>query len=143
MLKGASMADMSKARNLRKENFWRRMLARRTQSGQSIRAFCQRHHLNECTYHWWRRTLAERDAVLPAAPRLESSPTPKFAPVQVTPDSLPAAPPPHPSAADGSELEIVLAGERRLRLRGQIDRAWLAEVVTALEALPVRGAASC
>ena len=134
------MSDPSKVRNPRKEQFWREMSARQKRSGQGIREFCQRHDPKECTFHWWRRTLAQRDAARPAAPLPASLPTLTFTPVQVTPDPLPVV---HPPAADGSELEIVLAGERRLRLRGQIDRAWLAEVVTALEALPVRGAASC
>ena len=137
------MSDSSKVRDPRKEQFWRAMSARQKRSRLGIRGFCQRHNLKECTFHWWRRTLAQRDAARSLTARPGSSPTPQFAPIQVTPDSLPKAHSLHPPAAGGSELEIVLAGARRLRLRGQIDCAWLTEVVTALEALPVRGAASC
>ena len=137
------MADISTGRNPRKETFWRRMLVRQKESGKNIRAFCQRHELKECTFHWWRRTLAQRDAAQSQAPPPASLPIPKFTPVQVTPDPLPGAHSPHLPVAGGSELEIVLAGERRLRLRGPVDRELLADVVRVLEALPVREPSPC
>jgi len=127
------MFDSSKLRDPRKEKFWRAMLARRKQSGLSIREFCRQQELKESAYFYWQRELSQRDAV--------SSPTSKFAPVRVTTDPSPGgiAQP----ERRGAGLEIVLPGDRRLVLNGNVDGPWLAEVVSVLEALPARRPGPC
>jgi hypothetical protein len=67
--------------------------------------------------------LAGRDAN--SAPVARSSQTPAFLPIRVAEEN-------------DERIEIVLRGDRRVRLRGPVDRAALAEVVAALEGLPSR-----
>ena len=44
-----------------KERFWRGVLRRWRQSGQSVRTFCRVEGLAEPNFYSWRRMLAERD----------------------------------------------------------------------------------
>lgn len=104
-------------RDLQKESFWRRMVNGQAGSGLSVRAWCGRHRLNEAGFYWWRKELARRDI---------ERPEPAFVPVQVTPEG--------PSKT-GGRIEIVLAGGRRVRVRGPVDRQVLAEVVSVLTSL--------
>jgi hypothetical protein len=106
------------SRDPKKEAFWRRMVQGQAGSGLSVRAWCCRHHLNEAGFYGWRKELARRDAE-----RCE----PAFVPVQVTPE--------RPANA-GGRIEIVLAGGRRIRVSGPVDRRMLADVLAVLEAHP-------
>ena len=89
-------------------------------SGQSVRAFCAGRGLSEPSFYSWRRTLAVRDARSPAV---------------ATPVQTPAFVPIHVAEENNGGIEIVLRGDRRVRLRGSVDRAALAEVVAALESV--------
>jgi transposase-like protein len=102
-------------RDLKKEEFWRRMLRRQARSGLSVQAWCLKHNLQPSALYWWRRELARRDKDEPAA---------AFVPVRLTENS--------PAKAD-SVIEILLADERRIRLRGSVNRLMLAEVLAVLE----------
>lgn len=102
-------------RDLKKERFWRRMVQGQARSGLSVRAWCIRHHLNEAGFYGWRKELARREAE-----RLE----PAFVPVEVTEDG---------PAGAGGRIEIVLAGDRRVRVNGPVDRRMLADVLAVLE----------
>ena len=97
------------------------MIRRFAASGQSVRAFCDSHGLSQPSFYGWRRRLAGGDAAW--TPRCTS--TPAFVPVHVAQENSP-------------EMEIVLRGDRRIRLCGAVDRAALAEVVAALEGMPSR-----
>jgi transposase-like protein len=81
---------MTRQPNLDKQQFWLDHIQRRQASGQSVRVYCQSHHLNETNFHSWRRTLAERGLLPPAkAPPAPAQPadappsTPLFVPVSV------------------------------------------------------------
>ena len=52
---------MAKARDAAKERFWRRLIRRHVASGLGTRRFCEREGVLEHQFHWWRRTLRERD----------------------------------------------------------------------------------
>ena len=95
-------------------------------SGQSVRAFCAGRGLSEPSFYTWRRTLVARDAA--SSPTGAS--TPAFLPLRLAEGRTVA------QSGDGGVMEIVLAGGRRIRLRGPVDRAALAEVVAALEPAP-------
>lgn len=111
-----------------REQFWRDVLKQFADSGQSVRGFCKSHDLSEPSFYCWRRTLAQRDAAAGSDECLPSTP-PAFLPV-------------HIAGQVTGQMEIVLGGGRRIRLRGPVDRAALAEVVTALESVHT-GSVSC
>jgi hypothetical protein len=52
---------MAKARDAAKERFWRRLIRRHVASGLGTRRFCAQEDVPEHQFHWWRRTLRERD----------------------------------------------------------------------------------
>jgi len=101
-----------------KERFWRRMLAGWKTSGLTIRAYCHRQGLAEASFYTWRRQLAARQrrdqASTPAT-------LPLFVPVDVE-DGVAAA-----------VLEVVLVGNRTIRVRPGFDRSTLAQVLALLE----------
>jgi len=113
------MANGAAVRDRKKESCWRRHLKAQPQGGLSVAAYCRRHGLREYGFYWWRRELARRDAAVPAA----------FVPVHVTVE--------RPAAAREEErgaIEIVLPGDRRVRVMGSaVDRGMLADVLWALE----------
>lgn len=101
--------------------YWRAVVATHQRSGLSLAAFCRRRGLRKGTLGFWRWTFAREAA---AAPR----PTPPtFVPIQLAP------PRPVPGAA--GELEITLGPGRCVRVRGQVEAAWLAQVLRAVQAL--------
>jgi transposase-like protein len=104
-------------RKRRTEQDWRRFVAQQAGSGLPVAAWCRQQGLVAATFHWWRRELARRDAQRAKA---------AFVAVQVQPDE--------PVQPQG-RIEIVLAGERRVRLCGPVDRRQLTEVLAVLEAL--------
>jgi len=55
---------MPKARDAVKERYWRRLIRRHVASGLGTRRFCQQEGVLEHQFHWWRRTLRERDRVV-------------------------------------------------------------------------------
>lgn len=104
-------------RDLTKESFWRRQLERHSASKLSVRGWCLRHNLAEPTFYWWRKELARRDVEQSA-----------FVPVHGVEDEAPHA---------GAAIEIVLAGQRCIRVIGRVDRQALTDV------LAVMGPRSC
>lgn len=101
-----------KARDPRKEQQWRRWIDQWQHSGLTVRAFCARHGLSEPSFYAWRRTLQQRQ------------PVPTFVPVRVVPDSTSAA---------AASIEIVLAGDRTLRVAPGFDAATLRRLLHLLE----------
>jgi transposase len=99
--------------------FWREVIGQFAASGQSVRAFCANRGLSEPSFYSWRRTLAQRDA--------NSSPISSETPAAFVPV--------HIAGESNSAMEIVLRGERRIRICGPVDRSALAEVVAALESV--------
>jgi transposase len=102
-------------RKRRTEQDWRRFVREQAGSGLSVAAWCRQQGLVEPTFHWWRRELVRRDAQRTKA---------TFVPVQVKPDG--------PAEPEG-RIEIILAGGRRVRLTGSVDRQGLTDVLAVLE----------
>ena len=111
------MASHGAARLRKNEAKWRRVVAGHAGSGLTVRAYCVRRGVREPAFYFWRRELARRDAN-------RSLPPPVFVPVTVIPHSAPGG--------DGA-IEIVLAGQRRVRLTGAVDQQMLADVLAVLE----------
>ena len=88
---------------------WRQRIAQQEKSGDSIRRFCQQRGLSEPVFYYWRQRV-----------RTESPMT--FALVETN------------RAADGAEIEVVLATGDRLRVPAQL--AALRMVLAALRERP-------
>src|SRR5579862_9141969 len=108
------MAGGTAVRVRRKEVKWRRVVEGHPGSGLSIRAYCAQWGVREHGFYWWRSKLAQRDADHPAA----------FVPVTVTAET--PVPMPH------GQVEILLPGDRRVRVSGPVDRQMLADVLAIL-----------
>ena len=106
-------------RDPQREQVWRQHLERQQASGQTARAYCQQHGLAETAFHYWRRTITERDRQARRA-----SPVPAFVPVTVV---GPAADVP---------IDVRLADGHRVRVRAGCDRELLAAVLALLGARP-------
>jgi hypothetical protein len=52
---------MAKPRDAAKERYWRRLIRRHVASGLGSRRFCAQEGVPEHQFHWWRRTLRDRD----------------------------------------------------------------------------------
>lgn len=122
-----------------KEALWRQRLADQAASAMSITQWCRRSDISDSLFHYWRRTLAQRDRRrLPpfrrqgAARNKAQSPRAAFARVLIAP---PVCEPPSPSApaSSGTFIEIVLAGSRVVRVSADFDEAALARVLAVLE----------
>ena len=124
MSKNPSLADGDSRRDSAKAEFWRALLGEFAGGGQSVRAFCAGRGVSEPSFYSWRRRLARRDAGANSDAGGAGG-GPVFVPVHVAPE-------------EGMAMEVVLRGERRIRLGGAVDAAVLAEVVAALESVPVR-----
>lgn len=98
------------------EGTWRDRVARWKASGLSVRAFCRAEGLSEPSFYSWRRTIAERDAAIAAAPS-----TPAFVPLHVV---SPASPP---------ARELILRSGHVLRIPHGCDPDQVRVVLAALE----------
>ena len=108
------MASGASRRDSKKEADWRRHIKVQADSGVSVGAYCRRHGLPAHGLYWWRRELAFRDAHKP----------PAFVPVTV---AIPEA------REQVNSIEIVLPGQRRVRVMGSVDRQMLRDVLSVLE----------
>jgi transposase-like protein len=101
-------------RDLAKERHWREVLKRQQSSGLNVRAFCRREQIAESAFHFWRRTIRERDGDVKPA-----SSTPRFVPAIIAPD------------AAGEACTLELAGGHVLRMP-RISVEKLADLIAAL-----------
>jgi hypothetical protein len=101
----------------RKAEYWRRQIERWHSSGMSISRFCRSSGFSESLFYYWRRTIAQRDG------QVRARGGGLFVPVRVAEDE--------PGSLPGG-IEIVLAGDRRIRVNGRVDRQMLAEVVAVV-----------
>jgi len=109
MARGAKIPDRKK-----KERHWRKIMRGRG-DGEPIRAYCRAQGVNEAAFYWWRRELARRDVLKPAA---------AFVPVMIH----------SPVATDRIDgIAIELRGGRVLRLP-VMPVNQVAELVRAIEA---------
>jgi hypothetical protein len=124
------MAGASK-RDRKKESKWRQHVAGQAASGLAVRAYCRGRGLSEQSFHWWRRELVRRDGEKVGAPA-----APEFVPARVASTGEAEPTPPETSAvASAAMVEIMLPGEWRLRVTGQVDRQQLVDVLDVLESL--------
>jgi transposase-like protein len=114
---------MANKHNLSKEQWWRQTFQRWQQSDQSVRAFCEDEGIGEHAFYWWRRQLRRRDRQ-PDQQRHQQRQTDHssdFLPVRVVADPV---------------IEIVLPGQRVLRVPSGFDSQVLRQVLAILEESP-------
>src|SRR5262245_50059431 len=108
--------------------YWQGMVEAWRQSGLTQTEFCRRRCLNQGTFNWWKRQLARTSGAAAAGGVRPASDTPAlpstFAPVHIQASDVRVA---------DSFIELVLAGDRRIRCCGPIDRQQLADVLAVLE----------
>jgi hypothetical protein len=124
-----------KQRSRGKERFWRSRVRRWRKSGLSVRAFCADEGLSEPSFYAWRRILAERDTERDAASDAASDRTATaFVPVRVV-TTEPVAPSANAAESVGATaaLELVLSGDRRLRIGPGFDGPTLQRLLAFLE----------
>ena len=109
-----------------RERVWRRHLEQRRSSGLTVRAYCRAHGLAETAFHYWQRTIADRDRQAARS----AAPVPAFVPVTVV-DGPVAVP-----ERAGAAIDIRLADGHRVRVRSGCDRELLAAALAALGARP-------
>lgn len=151
----------NRRRDLELEARWREALQRQRGSRLSVRAFCRSEGHSESSFHFWRRTIRERDAAHSSSARQIIAPQPVVsrgdAPASASrSDSAGSSNPPafvpirletvtsrgpgesSPVAVDlrdgDAAIVLELRGGRRLRLPGSIATNRLAALVHAIEA---------
>jgi hypothetical protein len=110
-------------RDLKREQTWRRHVARQRTSGQTIRAYCAAQQVREASFYFWRQVIAKRDRES-LAPSRPATSAPLFLPVTMI------DPPTAPSTA--TPIDIRLAEGHRIRIRAGCDRNLLTVVLTLL-----------
>jgi len=105
-----------KPRDRRKEQRWRRWIGEWRAGDVTVRAFCERRGLAEASFYSWRRVLDERDAEAPG-----------FIPVRVVADER---------TAPGGTIDVVLPGQRTVRVAPGFDAATLRQLLAVLEDKP-------
>jgi len=94
-----------------KREYWRKLIAEQTESGQPIRAFCRERKLSEHSFHWWRRQLRDNRPV-------------RFALLEAR----------APNATGAMPLELLLKTGERLCIGNGVDSATLRVVLDAVRA---------
>lgn len=107
---------MGKQRDVGKEQVWRVLIGRWRRSAQTIGAFCGDHEVSTAAFHYWQRTIAQRD-------RQSAEVVPAFVPIDI----------PAMSAGNGL-LEIVLGCGRVVRVPAGFDADTLRQLLAVLEA---------
>jgi hypothetical protein len=129
-------------REIQRQSHWEEIVRRQGESGQSARAYCQQAGIEESAFYWWRRELArrsqqrndplqpsrgmrQREPIRPGARGLSKAVTEVgFLPVQVATDR---------GAEAVRAIEMVLGGDRVLRIPPGFDRQTLLNVLGTLE----------
>lgn len=116
--------EMEHAKKLR-EQCWRERIAACKASGKTIAQWCRDAGIAVALYHWWKGEIQRRDRA--------QAVTPVFAEVRSAPVSF----------VPTSPLEVVLPGERLVRVHPGFDAETLSSVVRVLEGLERSGAHKC
>ena len=141
------MKKRNRRSNPQKQVYWKEVVRRWRESGQSVRGYCRAEGIRESAFYFWRAELERRRSsgvasqprskasrVVPAA-RLAKrlSPPPgvalSFLPVHIVDRGEAETPTP-------CGMEIMLAQGRTVRVHAGFDRQTLADVLAVLEAWP-------
>lgn len=110
---------------------WATEVATWKKSGQTAEAYARGRQMHPSTLRWWASRLARSAGTDASAPPTEVATKVTFLPLRVV--APPHAPPDVP---DALQAEVVLAGGRSVRLRGELTLAAFVRLLDALEAGP-------
>lgn len=109
---------------------WREHVVAQAGSGLSAAAYCREHGLRKRSFYRWRTAFRAEGTVCGASGSVEDhaevSSAPVFAELRLAPETGPVA---------ALAIEVVLPGERRLRLGPGFDAETLRRAVSVLESL--------
>jgi hypothetical protein len=120
-----------------RREFWRRQVDAHRRSGLSRAAFCARRDLRTGTLSFWKWKFAREARPAPrrgATKGRRSTAAPRFIPIQVAALQAPRRAAPTPAPLDHLEIKITVGPGRGLRVRGQVEPAWVVQVLRGLEA---------
>jgi hypothetical protein len=121
-----------------RREYWRAVLDECRRSGLQQVEFCRQRGIPPGTLSCWKHQLArEASRVARPSTSVPSRPParPAFLPVRIASTRPPRIEATNRApAAWSGEIEIVMAGGRLVRVRGQVDCQWLAQVIGTLEA---------
>jgi hypothetical protein len=123
------------ARDIAKEQGWRKLFADWKASGLTAAQFCRDRQIKQDLFSYWKRVIAERDAEAARSAR-KSRPRPEksaaepepFAEVHVKDDAPPAK-----SARESASLEIVFKSGASIKIGSDCSLSLLASVVDVME----------
>lgn len=130
--KGRVVSVVTRPRPAPRRAHWQALLEACRRSGLSQAEFCRRRGIPPGTLAFWKHTLAHAARPSRSRGRPVRPATPAFVPVRVVAPPRPADDAMAGSAAAGGEIEIVLAGGLRVRVRGRVDVPWLGQVIRTL-----------
>jgi hypothetical protein len=122
-------------RDLKREQFWRRHFKLQPNSGSTVRDYCREQGLEEPSFYYWRRVVAQRDR--------ESAATAARAAIPEMPAFLPVAVIDSPAARQDASIDIELVDGRRVRVRSGCDLRLLADVLAILQSPSAREERPC
>ena len=111
------MAKRVTRRRADREQFWRDLIWRQQQSGQSVQAFCDSQGVLSPSFYSWRKRLNESNG----------GPTAQFVPVQVERELAPVTP---------GRIEVRLTNGTCVRVEPGFDPQALRDVLAVLEPQP-------
>ena len=123
-----SLSSSPRSSRFHTRDWWRRFIGDWPGSGLTQAEYCRRHGVRLGSFSWWRfRVRQERDSVTPKRDGVSG-----FLPVRIVPPaankstSLPAS-------SSAAPVEIVLSGDRLVRVYPESDLSFVRRVVEALE----------
>ena len=123
--------------NLAKETQWRSQLAHQAASGLSIAGWCRRQKISNALFHFWKRTIAQRDegSIVRMGNRAASLPTSAtFVRVRVS-EPAPAKAIHQDAMVVGGPIEILLKAGLAVRVAPGFDEPTLGRVLEILRDL--------
>lgn len=113
----------------RSKSEWRGLVSSWLSSGQTANQFCEsRGGIRPGTLKWWAWNLGHSTSVTRQS---SSQPVTNFLPVRIVAAEL--SPRPSTAMPQPTPIEVVVRGQRSIRIHGEFDAAVLQQVVRALE----------
>ena len=122
---------MGKVRDASKERYWRKLIRRQGESGETIARFCARQGVSVHQFYWWRRTLRKRDRPSPAGRRHRRMATARVASKGES-DPLPFVPVRLPFSVE-MPIEVVHPGGCVVRVPAEFDPMSLRRILASLD----------
>lgn len=115
----------------RRADDWATEVTAWKRSGQTAEAYARGRQMHPSTLRWWASRLARSASADAPVPPAQAGAAVTFLPLRVVAPS-----PAPPDVPDALQAEVVLAGGRSVRLRGELTLDQFVRLLDALEARP-------